>query len=165
MPSSFRTTKNALMSIFTEHPILVDRDEEWVVTNHHVLWLIWGEGYREFQFDQNYGEVDYRNLVETLHSRNQHYVGFVEYWQLSDCGANYISQIPIFDAAIGHPLNATDRVCSYLSQLREIINTDINYSIIVRCIWQGSRTWSLDEKPWWYWVRRCRLANFRRLPR
>ncbi|OWZ26692.1 alpha-glucosidase [Cryptococcus neoformans c45] len=54
----------------------------------------WMRSYREFQFDQNYGEVDYRNLVETLHSRNQHY-------------------IPIFDAAIGHPLNATDRFDVY----------------------------------------------------
>lgn len=31
-----------------------------------------------------------------------------------------MSQIPIIDAAIGHPLNATDRVRSYLSQLREV---------------------------------------------
>ncbi|WVN88893.1 uncharacterized protein L203_104108 [Cryptococcus depauperatus CBS 7841] len=54
----------------------------------------WMRSYREFQFNQNYGEADYKNLVNTLHERHQHY-------------------IPIVDGAIGHPLNDTDRLDIY----------------------------------------------------
>ncbi|TYJ56202.1 hypothetical protein B9479_003046 [Cryptococcus floricola] len=54
----------------------------------------WMRSYREFQFDQNFGKEDYQRLVNTLHERGQHY-------------------IPIIDAAIGYPQNATDRFDVY----------------------------------------------------